>query len=447
MSSLSIWLLYSHLFKKNSWSKFVHLCFILCFFSLVELYPSSLGWVSLSYNLSSDYLSGLILILVPLVHGLSVLSEGGNFYLKKLTPDLTFSLGMLMMALLWSFSCSNLLGFYMGFEASMIVMVYIILNWGSERARFTAGGYMAGYAIFSSMPFLWCLAILHSWNHDTSMLLPLEVPQLPSGTSLLFGVGLCLTFLVKSPLYPFHLWLPKAHVEAPTCASMVLAGVMLKLGTYGLFRVTDLFFKEVSFLTPFVVTIGVWGSVITSIICLRLVDLKEVVAYASVGHMGLVCAAVFVGSSWGMSGALCMLMAHGLISSLLFASIGFMSGKTGSRSVLLNKGFMKAYPHLSPIVFLACACNMAAPPFISFLAEVGIVGSLGAYHWLNFILLGISSFMTGAYSLKFYLSTQHGPTHPLMRPSSISWDGPAYLSMILHCLYISSMSLMPHLFM
>lgn len=179
---------------------------------------------------------------------------------------------------------------------------------------------------------------------------------------------------------------------------------------------------------------------------MRLVDLKEIVAYASVGHMGLVCGRIFVGRNWGLSGALCMLVSHGLISSLLFATVGFISRKTRSRRVLLNKGFIKLYPTLRLFVFFACACNISAPPFIRFLAEVGIIGSLGAYHWVNFILLRVRRFLTGVYRLKFYLITQHGPAHPNMRPSRVCWDGPAYLRIALHTIFILSISLVPYLF-
>jgi len=116
---------------------------------------------------------------------------------------------------------------------------------------------MAAYAVLSSLPFLWCVVELHINNGHRRMLMSLELPHLSSWGSSLFGLRLCLTFLVKSPLYPFHLWLPKAHVEAPTCASIILAGVILKLGTYGLFRVGELFLDKLYFLTPYVVAMGV----------------------------------------------------------------------------------------------------------------------------------------------------------------------------------------------
>nr|BAD69582.1 NADH dehydrogenase subunit 4 [Lingula anatina] len=400
------------------------------FFSSLIVYSSGIEWVLLWMDLGVDYLSISLLALSCLIISLAILSG-----LEKACNEMVWACSFLMVALALSFFSPNFLVFYCGFELSMVPMVYIILRWGSEAVRLVAGGYMVFYTLFSSMPLLWAIACLSYKTGDVSMFL---LNKTPFGGMMggLWWVCLILAFLVKSPVYPFHLWLPKAHVEAPTFGSMILAGIMLKLGTYGLFRVFPLYGSGHSIINFLVISLGIWGAIYSSIICLRLVDMKEVIAYASVGHMGLVVSGIFSYNSWGFHGAYMMMLSHGLISSLLFALVGFMSDLSGSRGFIFNRGWMNVRPFLSVFMFMGCSANMGVPPFPSFIAEIGLMGGLGSMNYINFLLMGVASVLTGAYSLRLYLLTQHGSSPSHLLPVKKVNNGPVFLSMSMHCVFM-----------
>nr|AKP99396.1 NADH dehydrogenase subunit 4 [Lingula anatina] len=407
-----------------------HLSFLSFFFFLFLIYPSSLSWNLLWLDWGFDYLSLCLICLSCLVIGLSILMS-----LESSCSEMTKSCGLLLVTLILTFSTSSLLYFYCGFEFSVVPMVYIILRWGSEAVRLVAAGYMVVYTLFSSMPLLWGLACLADKTCETSMLILTKTPFSGYMDSL-WWVAMILAFLVKSPLYPFHLWLPKAHVEAPTFGSMILAGVMLKLGTYGLFRVCPIYMTGHHIINSVVIAMGVWGSAYSGLIALRVLDMKEMVAYASVGHMSLVVAGIFSNTTWGWGGAFIMMLSHGLVSSLLFGLVGYMSTYSGSRGFIFNRGWMNIRPWLSVFMFIGCSANMGVPPFPSFLGELGLMTGLGLYNWVNFIVVGISCVLTGAYSLRLYLLTQHGSSPSHLRPIESASNGPAVVSFIAHSIFI-----------
>lgn len=153
-----------------------------------------------------------------------------------------------------------------------------------------------------------------------------------------------MAFLVKIPLYGIHLWLPKAHVEAPVAGSIILAAVLLKLGGYGIMRIVvvlDPLTKELAY--PFIV-LALWGVIITGTICLRQTDLKSLIAYSSVGHMGLVVAGILIQTPWGFAGALILMIAHGLTSSALFCLANTNYERTHTRTMVLTRGLQAVFP-------------------------------------------------------------------------------------------------------
>nr|YP_011017984.1 NADH dehydrogenase subunit 4 [Lingula reevii]WQG15347.1 NADH dehydrogenase subunit 4 [Lingula reevii] len=405
-------------------------------FCFLLTYQSGMSWSLYWMGVGLDYTSCCLLGLSALIIALSGLSsmEMASMEMTKCCISLTLALSL-------TFLSSDLLWFYIGFEASMIPMVYIILRWGAAKVRLLAAGYMVAYTLFSSLPLLWAIICLEVEVGGTSMFFP-GVRPFEGAMYSFWWTMLVLAFLVKSPLYPFHLWLPKAHVEAPTWGSMILAGVTLKLGTYGLFRVCTMYPWPNIYVISVITALGVWGAIYSSFICLRLSDIKETIAYASVGHMGMVVAGIVTGSSWGWDGAFDMMLAHGLTSSLLFACAGVMVDHSGSRGYIYNRGFMNICPKLSVFMFIACMANCSFPPFPSFIAELGLVGGVGSFNWFNFVLCFFIGMLTTVYSLRLYLATQHGSSPSHLRPISRVANGPVYVSLIGHTVFLLLLSFM-----
>ena len=177
-------------------------------------------------------------------------------------------------------------------------------------------------------------------------------------------------FLVKMPIYFFHLWLPKAHVEAPVAGSMILAGVLLKLGGYGMLQVSAHMQWLNGPIFPIVGRVCLYGAVIAGVICLRQADVKALVAYRSVRHMAFVIGGIMCNSAWGWDGAILMMVRHGLVSSALFVLCGVLYSIRGTRCLFLIKGMLTVRPMLCALCFLCLAANIGAPPSINLLREV-----------------------------------------------------------------------------
>nr|ANW84167.1 NADH dehydrogenase subunit 4 [Poecile palustris] len=319
--------------------------------------------------------------------------------------------------ILLAFSASELMLFYIAFEATLIPTLILITRWGSQPERLNAGIYLLFYTLASSLPLL--IAILHLHNQIGTLYFPMlklyRPPAADSWTSLASSLALLLAFMVKAPLYGLHLWLPKAHVEAPIAGSMLLAALLLKLGGYGIMRITLLINLSSSNLHyPFII-LALWGALMTSAICLRQIDLKSLIAYSSVSHMGLVVAATMIQTQWAFSGAMILMISHGLTSSMLFCLANTNYERTHSRILLLTRGLQPLLPLMATWWLLANLTNMAIPPTTNLMAELTIITAL--FNWSSFTILltGAAILLTASYTLYMLTMTQRGPL-----PSHIS---------------------------
>nr|DBA44305.1 TPA_asm: NADH dehydrogenase subunit 4 [Peltospira operculata] len=334
----------------------------------------------------------------------------------------SFIICFLNMVLMFTFFSMNIMWFYVFFELSLVPTLILILGWGYQPERLQAGMYMMLYTITASLPLL--LLILYLSNiFCSSSIIFVNVMQLGIFSqlswvdNLLFLVGVS-AFLVKLPMFSVHLWLPKAHVEAPVAGSMILAGILLKLGGYGIFRMMQFFLVSLGMVKDFIFAFGLWGGFITSMICFRQVDLKSLIAYSSIGHMSIAMAGIFSFSSWGWSGGLVLMLAHGLCSSALFCLANMTYEKSHTRTILLSKGFLVFLPSLAIWWFLFCICNMAAPPSMNLLGEILIIPSIMMNNFFIFIPFALMSFLAAVYSLYLYVATQHGNSSSTLSPFS-----------------------------
>nr|YP_009000472.1 NADH dehydrogenase subunit 4 [Ornithodoros brasiliensis]AHF21686.1 NADH dehydrogenase subunit 4 [Ornithodoros brasiliensis]QZP40889.1 NADH dehydrogenase subunit 4 [Ornithodoros brasiliensis] len=317
-----------------------------------------------------------------------------------------FSFYSLLMAflLVFCFSVYNLIGFYLFFESVLFPIVMLIVGWGNQPERLQAGLYMLFYTLGGSLPLL--LFLLSNGNEFSISIFYAGWQSCKMGT-LMFCMGI-LAFLVKMPMFMVHVWLPKAHVEAPVAGSMILAGVLLKLGIYGLLRVKIFFIDEMKNYGFVFMSIILMGGIFVSLICLCQVDVKALIAYSSVCHMGLSLGGVISMSSWGLTGNMLMMLGHGLCSSGLFCLANIYYERLYSRSLILLKGMGIFFPFLSVMWFLFSITNMAAPPSMNLGGEILLMGSMIKWSFLCLIPLGLMCFLSAAYSLYLYSYLNHG---------------------------------------
>nr|YP_010883666.1 NADH dehydrogenase subunit 4 [Carychium tridentatum]WIV81379.1 NADH dehydrogenase subunit 4 [Carychium tridentatum] len=365
-------------------------------------------------------ISNLLVFLSVLLCFLSIIStseEKNSLYLFMIC-----SLGVILVLV---FSSLNVFWFYIFFEASLIPTLILIVSWGYQPERLQAGSYMMLYTVTASLPLL-ILLFSRCYLIGTSTFLLVTQSNL-----ILFSI-LSLAaygaFLVKLPMYSFHLWLPKAHVEAPLAGSMILAGILLKLGGYGLIQMNKMFNiggnETIGFL---MVSISMWGGLLATLMCLRQVDMKALVAYSSVGHMGLVSSGILLDRSWGVTSATVTMLAHGLSSSALFCLAYYTYQKVHSRSLPYLGGFIVAFPILSMFWFFFGCVNMAAPPSLNLMGELMVVPSLWSAHLSFILIMGLMVFFSAAYNMYLYASINHGgmstsmvSSYPMLRSEIFS---------------------------
>nr|WQT70978.1 NADH dehydrogenase subunit 4 [Abudefduf saxatilis]WQT71004.1 NADH dehydrogenase subunit 4 [Abudefduf saxatilis]WQT71017.1 NADH dehydrogenase subunit 4 [Abudefduf saxatilis]WQT71030.1 NADH dehydrogenase subunit 4 [Abudefduf saxatilis]WQT71043.1 NADH dehydrogenase subunit 4 [Abudefduf saxatilis] len=434
---------------KQLWATTLAYSLIIALASLIWFNTTAeTGWSFINQYMATDPLSTPLLVLTCWLLPLMILASQNHTSAEPVNRQRMYItlLTSLQIFLILAFSATEVIMFYVMFEATLIPTLIIITRWGNQTERLNAGTYFLFYTLAGSLPLLVALLLLQNSTGTLSLLTLQYAPamELTSFADKFWWAGCLIAFLVKMPLYGAHLWLPKAHVEAPIAGSMILAAVLLKLGGYGMMRMMIMLeplTKELSY--PFII-FALWGVIMTGSICLRQTDLKSLIAYSSVSHMGLVAAGILIQTPWGFTGALILMIAHGLTSSALFCLANTNYERTHSRTMVLARGLQMVLPLMTCWWFIASLANLALPPLPNLMGELMIITSLFNWSWWTLALTGAGTLITAGYSLYMFLMTQRGPI-----PSHIIALDPTHsrehLLMILHLLPLMLLILKPEL--
>ncbi|MBD2462736.1 NADH-quinone oxidoreductase subunit M [Oscillatoria sp. FACHB-1407] len=372
----------------------------------------SLPWIEtlgLTYQLSVDGLSLPLIVVNSLLVWLAIYSSDLNINRPRLYYSLMLILGS---AVAGAFAAQNLLLFFLFYELELIPLYLLIAIWGGAKRGYAATKFLiytaaSGVLLLAGFFGLSLLSGFASFDFEV-----LRSHTLPLTTQVILLVLLVIGFGIKIPLVPVHTWLPDAHVEASTPTSVLLAGVLLKLGTYGLFRFGLQLFPEAwHVLSPWLAIAAVVNVLYGSFVAIAQTDLKKIVAYSSVGHMGFVILAMAAATPLSLLGAVAQMLSHGLISALLFLLVGVVYAKTGTRDVNVLRGLLnpeRGMPLIGTLMIAGVMASGGIPGMVGFIAEFIVYRGSFPVFPVQTLLCIIGTGLTAVYFLNLINRTFFG---------------------------------------
>ena len=367
-----------------------------------------LSWMpefGLNYVMGVDGISVLFVLLSTFLTPLCILASWES--IKTRVREYMIAFLVLETMMVGMFCALDFVLFYVFFEALLIPMFLIIGVWGGARRVYAAFKFFL-YTLLGSV--LMLLAILLLWYRaGTTDIIQLMATPIPVAMQTWIFLAFFASFAVKVPMWPVHTWLPDAHVEAPTAGSVILAGVLLKMGAYGFLRFSLPLLPEASAMfAPFIFTLSVVAVIYTSFVALAQEDMKKLIAYSSVAHMGIVTMGIFTFNAQGLSGALYTMLSHGIVSGALFLCVGVLYDRVHSREIARYGGIAKIMPAFALVLMLFTMASVALPGLAGFPGELLVI--VGAWRVNPWVAVGATTGMVlgAAYMLFLYRRVAFG---------------------------------------
>ncbi len=361
--------------------------------------------LGVGYHMGVDGISVLFVLLSTFLTPLCILASWES--VKTRVRDYMVAFLVLETMMVGMFCALDFLLFYIFFEAVLIPMFLIIGVWGGQRRVYAAFKFFL-YTLAGSV--LMLLAILAIWFRAGTTDIPtLFGLSIPAGLQVWFFLAFFASFAVKVPMWPVHTWLPDAHVEAPTAGSVILAGVLLKMGAYGFLRFSLPLLPEASAaFAPLIFALSVIAVVYTSLVALAQEDMKKLIAYSSVAHMGIVTIGIFTFNAQGISGAIFQMLSHGIVSGALFLCVGVLYDRVHSREIARYGGVAKIMPVYAMVFMLFTMASVALPGTAGFPGELLVI--IGAWQVNPWVAFGaaLGMILGAAYMLYLYRRVAFG---------------------------------------
>lgn len=380
--------------------------YIIFGYFLIFLLKNFLGFI-VSFNFNIDLVSISLVLLTLIIFILILLCIYYEFMYRNKWEFLFFLLFILFYFLTFTFFVSSFIVFYIFFEFVLIPTFIFILGWGYSLNRMQASFFIIFYTLFSSLPLLVFLLFLRR-GIKRVMFYYIVFNNFSNYFFYYWWLFILLVFIVKLPLFILHVWLPKAHVDAPLLGSMVLAGVLLKLGGYGLYKVIVFIYYLFKDFLVVLNSFSIFGSLIIAFICLRQIDIKRIVAYSSVVHIGPVFSSFLFLFYGGVLGGYWIIISHGVCSVCLFYMLNIVYFWLGRRNIFIVKGGLNYIPLLSFIWFFYCMSNIGFPPTFNFFSELSIILNVFLYRKWFLILFLFLMLVRGFYRVLLFLFFNHG---------------------------------------
>lgn len=373
-------------------------------FQLVETHP----WLSetMAFKLGIDGFSFPLVLLTTFLMPFCILASWKSINTRVRAYYVAFL--VLETTLLGVFVALDLVLFYVLFEAGLIPMFLIIGIWGGKRRIYASFKFFLYTLLGSLLMFLAILAMY--WQAGTSDIPTLLQFKFDSSLQTWLWLAFFASFAVKMPMWPVHTWLPDAHVEAPTAGSVILAGIMLKMGGYGFIRFSIPMFPEASlYFQPLVFALSVVAIIYTSLVALAQQDIKKLIAYSSVAHMGFVTMGLFTLTEQGIQGAMFQMISHGLVSGALFFAVGIIYDRTHTREISAYGGLVHRMPHYAVAFMIFTMANVGLPGTSGFVGEfMTLIGAFQANPWVAFFA-ATGLILSAPYALWLYRRVIFGP--------------------------------------
>ncbi|MGL4396363.1 MAG: NADH-quinone oxidoreductase subunit M [Hyphomicrobium sp.] len=372
-------------------------------FQFVEEY----AWLGpLKYKLGVDGISMLFVILTTFLMPLCILASWES--IEERVKEYMIAFLVLETLMLGVFCALDMVLFYLFFEGGLIPMFLIIGVWGGKRRVYASFKFFL-YTLLGSVLMLLAMMAMY-WHAGTTDIPTLLATKFPADMQWWLWLAFFASFAVKMPMWPVHTWLPDAHVEAPTAGSVILAGILLKMGGYGFLRFSLPMFPIASQeLAPFVFALSIIAIIYTSLVALVQEDIKKLIAYSSVAHMGFVTLGIFTASQQGIDGAIFQMLSHGIVSAALFLCVGVIYDRLHTREIAAYGGLVERMPNYAVVFMVFTMANVGLPGTSGFVGEfLTLLSAFKANTWVA-IAATTGVVLSAAYALWLYRRVIFGP--------------------------------------